>query len=298
MKVAGGVRRKGYLLLLLSLFVYSFRADAQDTLDVKTDTVCQALPLLKTEPLETDSAVSKVKLKKIKREVTPINIYDMPYSGSASYTNHKRLGLNTGVLFGAGFVALGVLQLLPENTTGWSTAEIRKVPFFQRWTTNVKKGPVWDKDLAIFNYVLHPYAGAAYYMGARSQGCNIFYSFLYSAGISTIFWEYGIEAFMEVPSIQDLIITPVAGSIIGEGFYVLKRSIVSNDYRLFGSRLLGNVAAYLIDPVNEVIGIFAGNPCRNNKKEKLGKSDALVCAPWLTTVGNERALGFSISRSF
>ncbi len=292
-----GVLRKGFLLLSLSLLLFVCGVYSQDTAGVKINMYSQTIAFSDTDSLAKQSHIAP-KDKKSKQKFSPINIYDMPYSGSANYTNHKRLWLNTGVLFGAGFVTLGILQMLPENTTGWSTAELRKTPFFQRWTTNVKKGPVWDHDLAIFNYVLHPYAGAAYYMGARSQGCNIFYSFLYSAGISTIFWEYGIEAFMEIPSIQDLIITPVAGSIIGEGFYLLKRNIVSNDYRLFGSRFLGNVVSYLIDPVNEVIGIFAGNPCRDKKNMHDSKNDALVCVPWFTTFGHERALGFSISHSF
>ena len=81
-------------------------------------------------------------------------------------------------------------------------------------------------------------------------------------GISTLFWEYGIEAFNEIPSIQDLIITPLAGAVIGEAFYVLKRSIVAGGYTLFGSKFLGNVVAYLIDPVNEVLGLIYGNDAR------------------------------------
>lgn len=199
----------------------------------------------------------------------------MPYSMSANYPNYKMLGINSGVLFGAFVATLGVLQLLPEDATAWNKKEITEVPLFKRWKNNVKKGPVWDGDKFIFNYVLHPYGGAAYYMSARSQGLNAYYSLLYCFGVSTIFWEYGIEAFMEIPSIQDLFITPLGGAMIGEGFYVLKRHIVANDYRLFGSPVVGNVVAYLIDPVNEVIGIFTGNP---NRKKETGWCLTGLCA--------------------
>ena len=262
--------------------------------NVKSDTLPSpslSAKLLGISPVFSES-VYKTSFKLVPSKV---NIYDMPYSMTANYPNYKRLALNTGVLYGAGFVALGVLHALPEDATAWNKKEIREVSPFRRWVRNVKKGPVWDKDNWIFNYVLHPYGGAAYYMGARSQGFNVFNSFLYCAGISTFFWEYGIEAFMEIPSIQDLIITPVVGTIMGEGFYLLKRHIVANDYELFGSGFLGNVVAYLIDPVNEVIGIFAGNP--NRQKQKTTEN-SLAWVPWGNKDSRGTTFGFSIGISF
>ena len=125
-----------------------------------------------------------------------------------------------------------------------------------------KKGAAWDHDNWVFNCVLHPYGGAAYYMSARSQGFNSWQSALYSFGISTLFWEYGIEAFMEYPSIQDLIITPIIGSLIGEQFYKIKRSIVTNGYHLIGSSFLGHMVVFFIDPVNEFMGVLLGNQCK------------------------------------
>lgn len=187
------------------------------------------------------------------------NIYDMPYSLSGNYPNYKRLAGNTAVLVAGGVTALIVLECLPEDATNWNRAAIKDVPLFQRYYNNVIHGPQWDGDKFIFNYVLHPYAGAAYFMSARSQGFSFWYSALYSFCISTFFWEYGVEAFMEVPSIQDLIITPVAGSLLGELFYIAKRRIVRDDYRLLGWKPLGYVAAFLLDPVNELLGYFRGN---------------------------------------
>lgn len=187
------------------------------------------------------------------------NIYDMPYSISANYPNYRRLAGNTAVLVAGGATALIILECLPENSTQWDRKDIKNVPFFQRYYNNVIRGPHWDGDTWFFNYVLHPYAGAAYFMSARSQGFNMWYSALYSFCISTFFWEYGVEAFMERPSIQDLIVTPVVGSIIGELFYRAKRQIVHNDYRLLGSKPLGYVVAFLLDPVNEMLGYFRGN---------------------------------------
>lgn len=245
---------------------------AQDTISLKP--LCGEIKLLKVErnTIEPCDIVVKreVSNNEIPRRIASrINIYDMPYSRSASYPNWRRLWLNTATLCGAGIGALAVLEVLPEDATNWNRKELRRIPPFQRWFNHVKLVAHWDGDNPIFNYVLHPYGGAAYYMCARSQGFNFWGSALYCFCISTFFWEYGVEAFMEIPSIQDLIITPIAGALLGECFYKLKRRIVDDGYTLWGSSVLGNVVAFLIDPVNEVVGLFAGNSCRQRLKEKL-----------------------------
>ena len=191
-------------------------------------------------------------------------IYDLPYSLSENMPNVKKLVINTATLYAAGVLTLGVLELLPEDATAWNKKEIRDTPMFERWWNHVREGPVWDKDNWVFNYVLHPYGGAAYYMSARTQGCSAINSFLYGFAVSTIFWEYGIEAFNEIPSYQDMFITPIVGAIMGEAFYKLKRRILHDDTCLFGSRLLGNITLFLIDPVNEVLGLIYGNDARRN----------------------------------
>lgn len=197
------------------------------------------------------------------------NIYAYPYSFTASHHDWKHLWINTAVLTGAFTGTLLVLECLPEDATSWNRAALQEVPLGKRWRQHViEKGPEWDHDKFVFNYVLHPYAGAVYYMSARSCGFNAWQSFLYCTLISNLGWEYGIEAFMERPSIQDLLITPIIGSAIGEGFYKIKRHIVCNDYRLWGSKILGNIVAFLVDPVNEVVDLFRGSPTRGLYKSK------------------------------
>lgn len=190
------------------------------------------------------------------------SLYDYPYSPTRSMRDWNRLWANTAVLMGGGLTALGILELLPQESTAWNSHENGKTPLFKRWLRHVKEGPVWDGDKFIFNFVLHPYAGAAYYMSARSCGFNYWGSFVYCFCISTFFWEYGFEAFNEIPSAQDIVVTSVVGSIMGEAFYHAKRHIMSNGYRIFGSRSLGYVAAFFCDPVNEVLGYFRGDQRR------------------------------------
>lgn len=222
---------------------YAFGADVTAPVEI----VVPAMP-------ETSFSKSGLTANSVKNVLKDRSIYSLPYSPTLSVPDWRRLWINTGTLMFGGATALVVLKLLPQNATAWSRIAIKEVPMGQRWVNHVKEGPVWDHDKFIFNYILHPYAGAAYYMGARSCGFNVWGSFLYSFCISTIFWEYGVEAFMEVPSVQDIVITPVVGALFGEGFYKLKRMIVDRDYRVLGSKVIGHAAAFLLDPVNEAIG--------------------------------------------
>lgn len=227
--------------------------------------LCCLLLLLLTLPFKASTAEIEASDTLVSDVVNipPVSPYSMPYSLTGRSYDWTRLWVNTGVLSSAFVGTLVVLECLPEDATNWNRAEIQDVPLFKRWHNHViKEGPEWDGDKFYFNYLLHPYAGAVYFMGARSCGFNFWQSMLYSTLVSNVGWEYGIEAFMERPSIQDMIITPVVGSLIGEGFYRAKRRLVDNDYCLFGSRVLGGIVAWLIDPVNEFTGLWMGNPAR------------------------------------
>lgn len=225
------------------------------------------------------------------------SIYQLPYSRNLNVPDWHRLWTNTAIFAAAFGGTLAVLECLPEGATNWNRASIQSVPPFRRWYENViKKGPEWDGDNPIFNYVLHPYAGAVYFMSARSAGFSFWRSFLYSAIISNVGWEYGIEGFMERPSIQDLIITPCVGSVIGEAFYKLKRRIVDDNYHLCGSSVLGNVVAFLIDPVNEVVGFFGHSTSRHLYRHEASSRQAVTSSLMPAVVGG--APGFSFVCQF
>lgn len=248
------------------------------TLSAKTDVPDMKIPIPDFAPAEIITEVIEVQdtlalppqPEKLKSKVKPvISIYALPYSWTANSYDWKRMWVNAGVLTTAFVGSLIVLECLPEDATSWNRAAIQKDPPGKRWVRNVfKLGPCFDKDKLIFNFVLHPYAGAAYFMGARSAGFNYWRSLLFSSLISTVGWEFGIEACMERPSIQDIFITPIVGSLIGEGFYKLKRHIVDNGYCVLGSPFLGGLCAWLIDPLNEFTGLFLGNPARRVAHEK------------------------------
>lgn len=226
----------------------------------------------------------------------PRSLYNLPASWTRSEPYWHGMWINTAVLSGAFIGTLFVLELLPEDATTWNRASLRRVPFYKRWYRNVfKRGPEWDHDNPIFNYVLHPYAGAAYFMGARTCGFNFWQSMLYSAIISTVGWEFGIEACMERPSYQDLFVTPIIGSLLGEGCYRAKRFIVDNDYELLGSPVLGHIVAFFLDPLNEVMGYFNPGKCRNIGPGCFASEPLLIPAP---LPGESKAFGFRLSATF
>lgn len=251
-----------------------------------------ALPSIST-------VAEEIPMSKKFKPAVKLNIYDLPYSRTLSVPNWGRLWGNTAVLMGGGITTMVILEALPEEATAWNRAENSKTPLFKRYIRHIKEGPVWDGDKFIFNFVLHPYAGAAYYMSARSCGFNCWGSFLYSFCISTFFWEYGFEAFNEIPSVQDLVITPVVGSLMGEGFYLIKRHIVDHGYRLFGSPVLGYAVAWLCDPVNETLGYFRGSQSSAKRYFKSRRAgEGFSGHSWLTPGKRGIEAGFSICYNF
>ena len=57
---------------------------------------------------------------------------------------------------------------------------------------------------------------------------------------------------------------PIAGSIVGKLFYLAKREIVKNDYRLLGSKFFGHSVAFLIDLTNELASLLYNKKDNNN----------------------------------
>ena len=119
-----------------------------------------------------------------------------------------------GTLTAISFIGIGVYAFAPESFTGMSKASAlkeAKQDFKDAWT----KPPVFDKDNGMYNYPGHPYVGMNFYLSQRNYGESPLYSFLFSALTSTCF-EYFVESWAERPSVQDLLITPIVGSILGE----------------------------------------------------------------------------------
>lgn len=165
-----------------------------------------------------------------------------PYPGIASGEDWEGVLRDTGVLFGSQVVAVGIIYLMPESVSSWSREQKRDS--FKKYHKNVGHLAV-DRDKFYINYVLHPYWGAAYYTRARERGLSEGAAVAFSAGVSAMY-EFGVEAFFEKPSIQDLVVTPLAGSLLGAYlFEPLRESIRRKEER----RWYHDTLMALTDPV-------------------------------------------------
>lgn len=134
-------------------------------------------------------------------------------SGKGEECGRDWAGIGRDTAFFLGYQAMigSILYVLPEDVTGWKESDRREL--LGIWWDNVRD-PHWDSDSWWVNYLGHPYWGAAYYVRARERGFGEVGSFAYSVLLSTLF-EFGMESFFEAPSYQDLIVTPVAGALLG-----------------------------------------------------------------------------------
>ena len=148
--------------------------------------------------------------------------------------------------------AVGGLVLMPASFTNWEEDALQGSSLTDGWVDNVTTKPVWDEDDLGTNYLGHPMSGAIYYAMARNDGLNIFESALYTTVMSTFLWEYGYESFAEIPSIQDLVVTPLFGAILGEGMHVLELKLDENKGVIWGSKGLGSVSYYFLDPMGNM----------------------------------------------
>jgi hypothetical protein len=131
---------------------------------------------------------------------------------------------DTYYFLGYQFVVIGILYVAPESISGWDE-ETKDKYSLDKWIENVTNPVVRDGDDWWINYILHPYWGGTYYIRGRERGLDETQSFLFSALLSTLY-EYGAEALFEPVSIEDLIITPLVGSLVGEYLFAPLRDYV------------------------------------------------------------------------
>jgi hypothetical protein len=161
----------------------------------------------------------------------------------------KGIGRDTAFFLGYQVVFAGILWLLPESVTKWD--EDQKKATLAKWKVNVQN-PVWDEDKFWINYIAHPYFGATYYIRARERGFGEFGSFSYSFLLSALY-EFGIEAFFEPPSKNDLIATPVGGYLLGKFVFEPIRDMIKAKPQL---KWYDHAGLILTDPLGALNSVF------------------------------------------
>lgn len=160
----------------------------------------------------------------------------------------KGIGKDATYFLGYQAVFAGFLYILPESITSWDSEQ--KHATVNKWAKNVQN-PTWDKDVWWVNYLGHPYFGATYYIRARERGFGESGSFLASAAFSAMY-EFGIEAFFEQPSYQDLIVTPVGGLLVGKFIFEPIRNTIKAKKDLEWS---DHLLLLLTDPLGAANGL-------------------------------------------
>jgi hypothetical protein len=190
---------------------------------------------------------------------------DIPYKSE----DRSKIKTDLAYLLGYQLLATGIIYYSPEEFSNWSEEE-KDALGIEQWKENIQN-PVWDKDHWVVNYVLHPYWGAAYYIRGRERGFSKTGSFWVAVLFSTVY-EFGFESFLEEPSIQDLIVTPVAGAALGMYFEIVRNRIRKKQAPLSRS---DRVVLGLTDPLgalNRKVGSWFGADSQQQPKALLGLS--------------------------
>ena len=128
----------------------------------------------------------------------------------------NKLILGSAYSLGYNAVIMTTLILSPESISQWDRKEVFKgAAMKEQYRLTFTTPPVKDHDLFLVNYVGHPYQGSFYYNAVRSQGAPVWQSSVFTL-MHSLLWEYVWEGGLEQPSIQDLIITPLGGILLGE----------------------------------------------------------------------------------
>jgi len=182
------------------------------------------------------------------------------------HLNHSECSIGNKILRGTAYLIGfnismgGYLLVAPENISKWNVKEKLQIPHIaQQYRDSYTKPPVIDHDMFIINYLGHPYQGGLYYNFMRSQGATTWQSSLFCVA-NSLLWEYGWEAGMEQPSIQDLISTPLAGILVGELSHVATLKMSRNGYRWY--------EAVLVTLINPTFAINQGFKFRKLSKPK------------------------------
>lgn len=189
------------------------------------------------------------------------------------------------------FTVMGAIYLLPEDVSNWEKDDVTLQHGLDRWPENVSSWE-WDDDANWINFIGHPYCGSSYYIYARHYGYSRLESFWVSFTISS-FYEIGIEAWAEPVSIQDMIFTPLLGSLLGELLLPLEHQIKTNNNKVMGSRLLGQISLIAIDPFGHIIP-----PLKRWSRELFAKDANLQLSPTFSLVKQEGESGDCLENGF
>jgi len=187
-----------FVLVILTnstLYSYSFNQDTIMNSDIKKDTLLENKSMtLELSAFNQNYSTNSNEYQTVRKKFWPAMGTSLIYNSSMGF----------------------FLLLMPDEITNWHKQDKFKLNvMMSQYKSSFTKPPVIDPDFWYINYLGHPYQGSFYFNSIRSRGGTFWQSALFNLGQST-FWEYVWEGGLEQPSIQDLIVTPIFGSLVGE----------------------------------------------------------------------------------
>jgi hypothetical protein len=160
-------------------------------------------------------------------------------------SKHVLLGLlETGLIMGSGtfwYWSDGPRSRTSDMRFDWSS-----------WKGKLDLTAVrFDDDRFETNAASHPTAGMGYYQVARGSGFSYQQSYLW-AFASSFLWEYLVE-WNEKPSINDIVLTPAAGAVLGEATFRLGRFFAAGE-----PTIVNRLGALIFSPFAELNDLATG----------------------------------------
>lgn len=153
----------------------------------------------------------------------------------------RKMWRGTLPILGFEAIGYGILAALPTEISQWEKGDFNR--FIYNYKNTFTKPPVFDHDKWYINYMAHPYQGALFYNAVRSQNAKIWQSGLFCLG-HVLVYEYLIEGGAEQPSIQDLIVTPISGILLGEAIHRATMAMAKNGFKWYEA-----TAVVILDPM-------------------------------------------------
>lgn len=109
-----------------------------------------------------------------------------------------------------------------------STEKIHENASLDNFSHNFGRVIIFDTDSPNANWIVHVYSGSQCYLFYRGRSYTKTSAFLLTALQSALF-EFTIEVIQEKASLEDLINTPILGSILGRGFELASIDLLNSD---------------------------------------------------------------------
>lgn len=107
--------------------------------------------------------------------------------------------------------------------------------------SNMKRPTWFDFDLFTYNWGLHTLSGSQAFLFYRAKSYSNVDAFLLTA-LQSLLFEFAIETYTERPSIEDMVFTPIFGSLLGTLLEKVSFKLLASESNYM--RVLG----YLLNP--------------------------------------------------